>query len=130
MVRGTPDGDTDGVTVVVDYGSLVSPAALRGSPRPSARAARRRPRPGAPTGPTTSAGARRDARGDLASRPMGLCDDVRQHCAAVAARRPHVTIDEDALGAYDLDGPRAEPDALDPERHYLEGTPERSPPTC
>ncbi|MFL5845070.1 MAG: queuosine salvage family protein [Solirubrobacteraceae bacterium] len=56
---------------------------------------------------------------------MSLCDDVRQHCAAVVAGARHVSIDEEALGAYDLDGPPPEPDALDPERHYLEGTPEQ-----
>jgi hypothetical protein len=53
---------------------------------------------------------------------MGLCDDVRQHCAAVVAGAHHVSIDEDALGAYDLDGPPPQPDPLDPERHFLEGT--------
>jgi hypothetical protein len=55
---------------------------------------------------------------------MGLCDDVRQHCAAVAASAHHVAIDHDRLGAYDLDGPQPEPPALDAERHYLEGSPE------
>jgi hypothetical protein len=54
---------------------------------------------------------------------MGLCDDVRTHCAAVVAHSRWVTIDEAALGAYDLDGPATEPPALDAERHYLEGSP-------
>ncbi|MCW2990646.1 MAG: hypothetical protein JWM73_1240 [Solirubrobacterales bacterium] len=55
---------------------------------------------------------------------MSLCDHVRQHCAAVVAGARHVSIDQDALGAYDLDGPPPAPDPLDPERHFLEGTPE------
>jgi hypothetical protein len=55
---------------------------------------------------------------------MGLCDDVRRHCAAVAAAARHVRIDEDRLrDAYALDGPPPEPDPLDAERHYLEGSP-------
>ena len=53
---------------------------------------------------------------------MGLCDDVRTHCAAVAAAARHVRIDTERLDAYDLDGPPPEPDPLDPERHYLEGS--------
>src|SRR3954447_12547244 len=52
---------------------------------------------------------------------MGLCDDVRSHCAAVAAAARHVRIDTERLDAYDLDGPPPEPDPLDPERHYLDG---------
>ncbi|MDQ3768295.1 MAG: queuosine salvage family protein [Actinomycetota bacterium] len=66
---------------------------------------------------------------------MGLCDEVREHCARVAARARSVQIDLDALGV--LEPPKApEPSrgcsseplaislpALDPERHYLEGTP-------
>jgi len=55
---------------------------------------------------------------------MSLCDDVRQHCAAVVAEARHVSVDEEALGAYDLDGPAPEPDPLDAERHFLEGTPD------
>lgn len=57
---------------------------------------------------------------------MTLCDDVRQHCAAVVAGARHVCIDEAALGAYDLDvvgGSEFQPDPLDPERHFLEGSP-------
>jgi hypothetical protein len=56
---------------------------------------------------------------------MGLCDDVRKHCAEVAARARWVTIDEERLDAYDVDGAGGsdEPPALDPERHYLEGAP-------
>jgi hypothetical protein len=49
---------------------------------------------------------------------MGLTDEVRKHCAAVAARARHVTIDLDAAGAIE---PGPEP-VLDPERHYLEGS--------
>src|SRR4051795_12803436 len=50
---------------------------------------------------------------------MGLCDDVRRSCAAIAAGARHVTIDLDALDRIEP-GP---PPALDPERHYLEGSP-------
>src|SRR3954467_13722540 len=48
---------------------------------------------------------------------MGLCDDVRRHCATVAAGALWVTIDLEALGRIEP-GP---PPVLDPERHYLEG---------
>ena len=48
---------------------------------------------------------------------MGLCDDVRRHCATVAASARWVAIDLDALGRIEP-GP---PPVLDPERHYLEG---------
>jgi hypothetical protein len=51
---------------------------------------------------------------------MGLCDDVRTACAAIAARARHVAIDLDALDAI-APGP---PPALDPDRHFLEGPPE------
>jgi hypothetical protein len=54
---------------------------------------------------------------------MPLSDAVRQHCAAVAERARWVAIDRERLGAYDLDGPEPEPPALDPVRHYLEGSP-------
>jgi hypothetical protein len=50
---------------------------------------------------------------------MGLCDDVREHCATVAARSRRVSIDMDALGSIEP-GP---PPVLDRERHYVEGTP-------
>lgn len=55
---------------------------------------------------------------------MGLCDDVRHHCAEVAARARWVRLDEERLGAYDLEAVEPEPPALDAERHYLEGSPE------
>ena len=51
---------------------------------------------------------------------MGLCDDVRRECAAVAAQARSVRIDLDALGALAPAGGVPE-GALDPERHYLEG---------
>src|SRR3954447_26319140 len=51
---------------------------------------------------------------------MGLCDDVRAHAAAVAENASFVEIDVDRLGEIEP-GP---PPALDPERHYLEGSPE------
>ncbi|MDX6659336.1 MAG: hypothetical protein QOJ55_158 [Solirubrobacteraceae bacterium] len=48
---------------------------------------------------------------------MGLCDDVRTECAAIAARARFVRIDVERLGDVE---PGPDP-ALDPERHYLEG---------
>jgi hypothetical protein len=50
---------------------------------------------------------------------MGLCDEVRRHCATVAAGARSVTIDVEALGVVEP-GPAPE---LDRERHYLEGPP-------
>jgi Potential Queuosine, Q, salvage protein family len=52
------------------------------------------------------------------SPAMFLCDEVRSHCAEIAASASHVRIDADRLGAIE---PGPEP-ALDPERHYLEGS--------
>jgi Potential Queuosine, Q, salvage protein family len=49
---------------------------------------------------------------------MGLCDEVRRHCAEVAERARHVRIELDRLDAIEA-GP--EP-SLDPDRHYLEGS--------
>jgi hypothetical protein len=49
---------------------------------------------------------------------MGLCDEVREHCARVAGDARHVRIDLDRLGQIEP-GP---PPVLDPERHYLEGS--------
>src|SRR4051794_41148104 len=51
-------------------------------------------------------------------RPMGLCDEVREHCAEVAASARFVTVDMSKLGAI----APAPPPVLDPERHYLEGS--------
>src|SRR6476469_4311534 len=51
---------------------------------------------------------------------MGLSDDVRRHCAEVAAGARSVRIDATALGAVEP----ALPPELDPDVHYLEGTPE------
>ncbi len=48
---------------------------------------------------------------------MTLTDDVRASCARVAAQARHVRIDLDAAAEVQP----AEPPALDPERHYLEG---------
>src|SRR3954470_21394272 len=53
---------------------------------------------------------------------MGLCDDVRRHCAEVAASARFVSIDLDAAEAIEP-GP---PPALDPRTHYLEGGPEET----
>jgi hypothetical protein len=49
---------------------------------------------------------------------MGLCDRVRENAAAIAAQGRHVSIDLDRVGEIEP-GP---PPALDPERHYLEGS--------
>jgi hypothetical protein len=51
---------------------------------------------------------------------MGLCDEVRHHCATVAADARWVSIDLDRLGEIEP-GP---PPELDRERHYLDGPPE------
>jgi hypothetical protein len=51
---------------------------------------------------------------------MGLYDDVRRHCAEIAESSELVHIDLDRLGEIEP-GP---PPVLDPERHYLEGSPE------
>lgn len=50
---------------------------------------------------------------------MGLCDEVRAACAAIAASARHVRIDRDRIAAIEP----ADPPSLDPERHYLEGSP-------
>jgi hypothetical protein len=50
---------------------------------------------------------------------MGLCDDVRRECAAIAASATQVEIDLEALDSIEA-GP---PPALDPASHYLEGSP-------
>src|SRR3954454_15332893 len=51
---------------------------------------------------------------------MGLCDEVRVRCAAIASGARHVEIRLDALDRIEP-GP---PPELDPERHYLEGSAE------
>ncbi|MGH2850294.1 MAG: queuosine 5'-phosphate N-glycosylase/hydrolase, partial [Solirubrobacteraceae bacterium] len=51
---------------------------------------------------------------------MPLSDDVRAHCARIAASARSVRIDEQALAAYDA-APTAQ---LDPELHPLDGDPE------
>ncbi len=51
---------------------------------------------------------------------MGLSDDVRAACAEIAASARSVRIDLDAVAALDP-GP---PPQLDPEAHFLEGSPE------
>jgi len=52
---------------------------------------------------------------------MGLCDEVRERCAEIAEGAREVRIDLDRVGEIEP-GP---PPALDPERHFLEGTPEQ-----
>jgi putative queuosine salvage protein len=49
---------------------------------------------------------------------MSLTDEVRESCAAIAAAAEHVSIDPGALQSVEP----APPPALDPERHYLEGS--------
>jgi Potential Queuosine, Q, salvage protein family len=49
---------------------------------------------------------------------MGLCDRVRENAAAIAAEARHVSIKLERVG--DIEPGR--PPALDPERHYLEGS--------
>ncbi|HEX2070412.1 MAG TPA: queuosine salvage family protein [Thermoleophilaceae bacterium] len=51
---------------------------------------------------------------------MGLLDEVRERCAAIAADAQQVTIDLDRVGAIEA-GPEPE---LDRERHYVDGPPE------
>jgi hypothetical protein len=51
---------------------------------------------------------------------MGLCDEVRASCAAIAESARDVAIDLGRVGAIEV-GPEPE---LDPERHYLEGSAE------
>jgi Potential Queuosine, Q, salvage protein family len=50
---------------------------------------------------------------------MGLTDEVRRSCRAIAEGARFVSIDLERLGAVE---PSAPPE-LDPERHYLEGSP-------
>ncbi len=52
---------------------------------------------------------------------MTLPDEVRAHCARVAASARRVRIDLDRAAALDLD-PAAPAPGLDPQRHFLEGT--------
>ena len=63
---------------------------------------------------------RRAARSEVwqPGRMAGLLDEVRTSCAAIAANARHVRIEQDRLGDVEP-GP---PPALDPERHYLEGS--------
>jgi putative queuosine salvage protein len=51
---------------------------------------------------------------------MGLCEEVRASCAAIAESARDVKIDLGRVGAIEV-GPQPE---LDPERHYLEGSAE------
>ena len=51
--------------------------------------------------------------------PAGLCDEVRRNCAQIAAAAQSVQID---LAGLEHVAPDAPP-ALDPVRHYLEGSP-------
>ena len=51
---------------------------------------------------------------------MTIPERVREHCAEVARSARHVSIDLDSVGRIE---PGPEP-VLDPERHYLEGSPE------
>ena len=53
---------------------------------------------------------------------MSLCEEVRATCAGIAAAAYWVRIDEEQLDAIEI--PAAAPPGLDPERHFLDGTPE------
>jgi hypothetical protein len=53
------------------------------------------------------------------SASVSLTDEVRSACARVAGEARQVRIDLDAMAAVEP----GEPPALDPERHYLEGSP-------
>jgi hypothetical protein len=63
------------------------------------------------------------SRGDRYRTPVtrsaSIVEDVRSACARVAAEAKHVRIDIEAAAEV----VPAEPPALDPERHYLEGDP-------
>jgi hypothetical protein len=54
---------------------------------------------------------------------VDVVDEVRGTCAAIAAGARSVAIDAEALDALAPEAPAAAP-ALDPERHYLEGSEE------
>ena len=56
----------------------------------------------------------------MLSGRLALCDEVRAHCAQVAASARSVTIDAAALDALDA----APITALDPDVHHLDGPPE------
>lgn len=58
--------------------------------------------------------------GPWQSARVGLCDNVRSSCAAIAANARWVAIDAEAFAAV---SPGPEP-ALDPEEHLVEGPPE------
>jgi Queuosine salvage protein len=51
---------------------------------------------------------------------MSLLDEVRESCRAIAGTAEHVSIDLDAAAGVEP----AQPPPRDPERHYLEGSPE------
>ncbi len=51
---------------------------------------------------------------------MSLTDEVRRSCASIAESARAVAIDVDRLGSVEP----AAPPSLDPERHFLEGTPD------
>ena len=53
---------------------------------------------------------------------MALLEEVRRHCAEIAARTRCVRIDPDAASALEPDR-EGLPEPLDPESHYLEGEP-------
>jgi len=53
---------------------------------------------------------------------MGLCDDVRAACAQVCAEARDVRIDDAALDAVAAGWGEIEPPALDPDRHFLDGS--------
>ncbi len=55
---------------------------------------------------------------------IDLTDRVRSGCREIAERARSVSIDPERLAALETEAVAIEPAQLDPERHYLEGTPE------
>jgi hypothetical protein len=53
---------------------------------------------------------------------MGLCDDVRAACSEGAAEALHMRVDEGALDTVAAGWGAVDEPALDPERHFLDGS--------
>src|SRR3954449_4630274 len=90
-----------------------APARIRSGPSPCTTASRW----GSFRPSRRASGAAIDIRSEDRAMP-GLLDEARRACAQIAATARHVRIDLDSAAAIE-----AGPDpALDPERHYLEGS--------
>jgi hypothetical protein len=63
------------------------------------------------------------ARQVLTLRGMTLTEEARSSCAHIAAHARHVRIDLDAAAQVTPPGARNPVTVMDPERHYLEGSP-------